>query len=176
MRGVGIRARRENLEASECERFAGLEGPRRRRSRDTNASGDASRKAGLARVGGAVGDRGRQWQRVRRASPPRRGSGIFFPKNALFCGKMQKYNRFLTLFTTGGPYGTSPRTDPAAAQLFFLFPFHSDTESVRLKTLQGHHSVQELSVSPYRGLHTNLLARDLIAAQSGTHHTDPDPR
>ena len=100
---------RGNLEASECERFAELEGCLEEGGVGTRARGRARHETrGSRAVGGAVGGRGRQWRGAR----PRARNAIFSKKTALFV--FQQATRHF--FPTGGSHDS--RAHKRSPQLF----------------------------------------------------------
>jgi hypothetical protein len=119
MRGIGfLSVARGNLEASECERFAELEGCLEEGGVGTRARGQARHETrGSRAVGGAVGGRGRQW---RGARPRARERDIFEEKpRCLFFNKAIRH-----LFPTGGSHDFGPFSDLRSffRALRFSFP------------------------------------------------------
>jgi hypothetical protein len=106
MRGIGfLSVARGNLEASECERFAELEGCLEEGGVGTRARGQARHETrGSRAVGGAVGGRGRQW---RGARPRARERDIFEEKPRCFF-----FNKAIRhFFPTGGSHDFGPESD-----------------------------------------------------------------
>jgi hypothetical protein len=106
MRGIGfLSVARGNLEASECERFAELEGCLEEGGVGTQARGQARHETrGSRAVGGAVGGRGRQW---RGARPRARERDIFEEKPRCFF-----FNKAIRhFFPTGGSHDFGPESD-----------------------------------------------------------------